>query len=288
MRMQIRINQIGIFLFTLFLTAIVVAQDGIPLERIIEYKGAKRKYYVRLPKNFDAKNTYWLLVAVHGGSGQPKTNGKIVAIHQFANKMELPSIVVSPEFNTKDKQVSRFPALGEGAFLKEVLKEIRTEYKVHPKILITGYSMGGQFTHRFTLANPGLVQACAPFSAGTWSTPDGKLLIEGYGEVEKPKDFLLSKENAKKVPKRLRNLFDGRTADVAGHSAKNGAEKVPFLVMCGSLDTRFDITQKFVAALQKAGVTVETEYPETTHRTSSYEYPKHAIAFFKKHIGSKK
>lgn len=218
-----------------------------------------------------------------------------IAMRRMADEFDLPAIMILPEFVTQDKQVSRFPRLGEGAFLKDLLGDVRSEFKLHRKILLYGYSMGGQFSHRFALSNPGLVQACAAFAAGTWTTPDGRLLIEGYGEVKDPKAFISHKENAGQVPERLHDIFDARTAEIAGLTGEKGAEKVPFLVMCGRLDTRFSIAVQFASSLRESGFNVETAWPRIPHSSSSEEYraefekyPKRAIEFFKKHTGGTK
>ncbi len=272
--------------------SVALPQEFAPLTRTLEFNDAERTYYVSLPKDFEPETIYWPLVVVHGGGGNARENPKAIAMRRLANDAGLPAILILPEFITDDKQVSRFPALGEDAFLKAVLEDVRTAYKLHQKILLNGYSMGGQFAHRFALANPDMVLACAPFAAGTWTTPDGRLLIEEYGEVKDPKAFLSNSENATKIPDRLRDLFDTRTADVAGLPAADGANAVPFLVMCGTLDTRFSSARAFAESLQESGFEVETAWPDSPHGSSSDEYevefekyPEHAVQFFLKHTG---
>ncbi|MEM7148076.1 MAG: hypothetical protein AAF591_23435 [Verrucomicrobiota bacterium] len=133
------------------------------------------------------------------------------------------------------------------------------------KILLTGYSRGGQFSHRFALANPQLVHAVAPCAAGTWTTPNGKLLIEQTDSVADPETYLANPENAKSSPARLQGIFTPRVAKVAGLPPQPGAENIPFLVMCGSLDTRFNIANKFSQSLKDAGYQVNTKWPKTPH-----------------------
>ncbi|MCB1124446.1 MAG: hypothetical protein KJT03_23035, partial [Verrucomicrobiae bacterium] len=175
---------------------------------------------------------------------------------------------------------SRFPALGEGDFLLAVLNDLRKNFKTRAKILLTGYSRGGQFTHRFAFAHPELVLAAAPCSSGTWTTPDGRLLIETYGQVEEPEKFLSNPANREKIPERLLGIFnDERVAGVAGLKAMPDAQQVPFLVMCGSLDTRFGIAQDFARSLSENGFSVETEWPRTPHGSRSD--PEYAIEFEK-------
>ena len=267
-----------------------IGGEQVPLRRTLLFHGAEREYFVALPKNYHPETTYWPLIVVHGGGGHARTNPKALAMRRKADELDLPAILILTQFNREDKQVSRFPVLGEGAFLKAVLEDVRSEYRLHSKILLNGYSMGGQFAHRFALAHPEMVHACAPFAAGTWSTPDGRLLIEQYGEVRDPKAFLSSKENAVMVPDRLGNLFDQRTAEAACLLAAENASDVPFLVMCGSLDPRYSIAVAFAASLREAGFSVETGWPRTPHNAKSKrhtvefeKYPDEAIRFFKKH-----
>jgi pimeloyl-ACP methyl ester carboxylesterase len=269
------------------------SQDDGLLPRAVDFQGNARSYYVGLPHDFDPDQTYWPLVVVHGGGGHARANPKAAALRRFAHEADLPAILIQPEFVAVDKQVSRFPILGEDEFLKAVLMKVGAEYKLHPRMLLTGYSMGGQFSHRFALANPELVQACAAFAAGTWTTPDGRLLIEGYGEVSRPEAFLSTREYASRIPERLHDLFDERTAKVAGLPAADGADRVPFLVMCGTVDTRFGIAVKFANSLREAGFIVETEWPRTPHGANSAQYasefekfPRHAIRFFQTHTAS--
>jgi len=266
------------------------AGDTTPLSRTVQYNGTSRTYFVALPAAYNPETTYWPLVMVHGGGGNAENNKYATAMRRLADEEGLPAIIIQPQFVTEDRQVSRFPSLGEGAFLMAVLEKVRAEFKLHDKILLNGYSMGGQFSHRFALAYPDLVQACAPFAAGTWTTPDGRLLIEEYGAVDDPKTFLSAPENAAKIPERLRDLFDPRVAGAAGLKA---AERVPYLVMCGTLDTRLSIAKEFAAALKKSGYSVETEWPETPHSASNGEhtaefekYSVHAVTFFKHHVGT--
>jgi len=266
------------------------AEEVVFEPRTLDHQGESRTYYCGLPSDFDGERNYWPLVFVYGGGGNAGTNPKAVALRRTADDAQLPAILIVPEFSTEDKQISRFPALGEGEFLTAVLRHAGAEFRLQPKILLTGHSMGGQFSHRFALANPELVQACAAFSAGTWTTPDGRLLIEDYGEVREPAKFLSRPENRSAVPERLHDLFDARTAEVAGLPAHPNAVQVPFLVMCGTLDSRYGIAVEFANSLTKSGFQVETEWPATPHNDSSGKYqaefakfPAHAIRFFTTH-----
>ena len=231
------------------------------------------------------------MVVVHGGGGSGKNHFLADGIYHARQPLNEKIIIVTPSFSNIDNIASRFPSLGEGAFLKAVLKDVRKKYRLHRKVLLTGYSRGGQFSHRFALQNPNLVRACATFSAGTWSTPSGTLLVESLGEIKNPKSFLLDSISIAGMPERLHNIFSSRVAQVVEKKAKRRSRMVPFLVMCGSLDTRFEIAKDFAEALKKGGYFVETHWPATPHgdkanyRDEFKKYAFRTVSFFSKVIG---
>ncbi|MCZ6674337.1 MAG: hypothetical protein O7C75_15520 [Verrucomicrobia bacterium] len=279
---------VGLSTTVLHLSAQAQPQLDDPLRHTLEFEGVEREYFVRLPVNYVAEKTFWLAIVVHGGNGNGRDFYLAKDVRLSADELGLDAIVVSPSFSNEDFQASRFPALGEGKFLHRVLDDLHEQYQLRPKILLTGYSRGGQFSHRFAFSNPELVEAVAPFAAGTWTTPNGSLLIESFGKVGNPGTFLSKPENRLLVTERLYDIFSVRVANVAGQTPKSGAKNVPFLVMCGSLDTRFEIAQEFAQSMEFAGYSVETEWPRTPHgsrnkeefKTEFEKYSKNAVEFF--------
>jgi poly(3-hydroxybutyrate) depolymerase len=236
-----------------------------PLRRTITFQGTQREYFIHLPPGFDRTRPYWPLVVVHGGGEDGRQRFPNVAMARFVAESGLDAIVISPSFRNDDFNASRFPDLGEGEFLADVLKDVRREYALRAKIFLTGYSRGGQFSHRFALAHPEQVAAVAPMASGTWTTPDGRFLVEELGEMRDARAFLADTTNASKVPERLRDLFQTRVAAVAENKAAASAKEVPFLVMCGTLDPRLPIAQEFARSLQSLGYQVSVEWPRTGH-----------------------
>ena len=278
-----------IYLFAIGIALLTFCKSGKSNETVrqkIYFQESEREYFILKPQDFDPEKKYWLIVVVHGGGGQGNTFFMTKAVRAEADKQGLETIVIAPSFSNTDFLASRFPELGEGDFLKQVLKNVYGKFNLHKKILLTGYSRGGQFTHRFALLNPEYVKACAPFAAGTWTTPDGRLLIDSYGQVCNPESFLLSKDISDDIPERLHNLFDPRVAKVAGLKAKTESKKIPFLVMCGTMDTRYGIAQLFAKSLKSEGYTVETEWPQTPHgekekyKTEFAKYTQKVVEFF--------
>ena len=256
------------------------------IRKSIAFGATEREYYIRLPSNFSAGETYWLMIVAHGVGSDGESFFLAKDAREAADELGLNAIVVSPTFSD-DTPTKSFPVLGEGEFVRSIITELSQSYRVEPKILVTGYSGGGQFAHRFCFQNPDLVAACAPFSPSNWSTPTGVLMIEGLGEIESPNSFLSNAENEELLPERRRYLFDDRVARVAGSAAAESAQNVPFLVMCGSLDPRLFLAREFARSLEESGYSVETAWPNTVHwsRRSEYasefkQYSKRAVEFF--------
>jgi poly(3-hydroxybutyrate) depolymerase len=236
-----------------------------PLRRTLTFHGAQREYFLHLPPRFDRTRVYWGLVVVHGGGQHGRSPFPNAALARFVGESDLEAIVISPSFSNDDYNASRFPSLGEGEFLDAVLNDVRKDHRLRPKILLTGYSRGGQFSHRYALAHPERVAVVAPLASGTWTTPDGRFLVEDVGEVRNAREFLADTTNATRVPERLRDLFGARIAGVAEATAAMGSQDVPFLVMCGTLDPRLAIAQEFARSLQSLGYQVSVEWPRTPH-----------------------
>ena len=270
-----------------------------PIRRTISFNGLEREYFLFLPRDFDRSKTYWPLVVVHGGGQRGRTAFPNASVARIAFSSGLEAIVISPSFSNEDTNASRFGSLGEDRFLDTVLEAVRKEYVLRPKLLLTGYSRGGQFTHRYAMAHPEQVAAVAPLASGTWTTPDGRFLVEESGEVRNARAVLADTTNASKIPARLRDLFDRRVAEVAETKAANGARAVPFLVMCGTLDPRLPIAQEFARSLQSLGYQVSVDWPRTPHTcagdaacqaeygTEFEKYSRRVVEFFREAVARK-
>jgi pimeloyl-ACP methyl ester carboxylesterase len=257
-----------------------------PSRRTLVFRSTEREYFVYLPPGFNRRTTYWPLVVV-GGGFLPSGIARHVAESRFD------AIVISSSGPSDDINATRFPALGEGEFLQGILRELRKEYRLRPKMLLAGYSRGAQFAHRFALALPQQVEAVAPLASGTWTTPDGRFLVEGLGEVPNAQTFLSNAANADAIPARLNDLFDPQVAAVSASKAGAGARNVPFLVMCGTLDPRLPIAKEFVRGLETLGYRVEVEWPRTPHVCNNdacraefhaefQKYSRSAVDFFRR------
>lgn len=108
-------------------------ESKVPLRSTVTFEGVEREYFVQIPENFDSKKRYWLVVVVHGGGGNGKSYWLADGIRNAITDFDLNALVVIPSFSNTDFQASRFPSLGEGAFLKLVINELHDKFRLHKK-----------------------------------------------------------------------------------------------------------------------------------------------------------
>jgi dienelactone hydrolase len=59
------------------------------------------------------------------------------------------------------------------AKLLALIADISRTWRLHPKIVLHGFSAGAQFAHRFAMHNPELVAGVSAHSAGSWAGLSG-------------------------------------------------------------------------------------------------------------------
>ena len=119
-------------------------------------------YLLYLPKDYDQKESWPLLVFLHG-SGERGDDLELVKTHGppklIAQGKEFPFIVVSPQC-PKDRT-------WEPIELNALLDDLTKSYKVDPdRICITGLSMGGFGTWELAAFAPSRLAAIAPICGG--------------------------------------------------------------------------------------------------------------------------
>jgi poly(3-hydroxybutyrate) depolymerase len=108
-------------------------ESNLTTRSVITFNAVEREYFVHKPQNFDSGKRYWLMVVVHGGGGNGHSYWLADGIRVTAADLGLDAIIVTPSFSNTDSQASRFPNLGEGAFLERVLEELHDEFRLHKK-----------------------------------------------------------------------------------------------------------------------------------------------------------
>jgi poly(3-hydroxybutyrate) depolymerase len=253
-----------------------------PQRQTIVSGGEEREYFVRLPAAFDSGRQYWLMIVVHGagGSGKDANLGRYWSPIQEAG---INAILVTPSF--KNDMTTWFPSLGEGDVLIQMIDRLRTTYPLFPKILIAGFSGGANFVHRFTFEHASMVSAAVAYAAGSWTTPDGRFLVKGLGEVRDARTFA----NGQPIPTSMlpgREHYLNEVAVTTGiRRLPPGTPPVPFLVMCGTRDVeRIDNAKAFARSLSDHGFPLETDWPDASHELTP-DVIQRTIKFFQRVTG---
>ncbi len=129
----------------------------------------------------DATKTYRLVVGVHGVGGTGKGAGGVAG---WATEFD-DVVVLGPSFAQpkRDPNAPSAAAMPRDIFqmsgpahevkLAALITEIAKTWKLHPKIMVHGFSAGAQFAHRYAFKHPELVAAVSAHSGGSWATLDG-------------------------------------------------------------------------------------------------------------------
>ena len=213
------------------------------LDRSVTLKGVEYRYQVFVPRGFTRKKTWPVIVALHGGGeygsdGYRQTNvGLAPAIRR--NVERFPAIVIFPQAKADGRPGWQLDG-GEAALL-ELDKTIR-EFRGDPKrVVLTGYSAGGNGTWSLALRYPerfaGLVVVCG--FVGEFRGRATAVLYPALATGPDPYSVV-----AKRVSSIPIRIFHGAKDDVV-------------------LPER---SRQMFAALKAAGANVEyTEFPEANH-----------------------
>lgn len=145
---------ITILVFPLtFLTA--HARDGTTESHTILVKGMERSYLIHLPTGYSKQDMLPLVIALHGGGGNPEQFAKDTGFTQKADKEDF--IVVYPRGTGLLPTWDGIHCCGEAfnnkiddvGFIRALINELISTRHVDPKrVYITGHSNGGFMTYR--------------------------------------------------------------------------------------------------------------------------------------------
>ncbi|MHC5067890.1 MAG: alpha/beta hydrolase family protein [Planctomycetota bacterium] len=122
-----------------------------------------RDYWIALPDNFDPERTYWLAVGCHGFKGTGEQGiGQALALA----KGGFDDFIAVGCTGTKEDHIFADQATCDQII--GLFKQLGSQYKLHPKLFICGFSGGSQLSHRFTMKFPELVIGCSSHSGGSW------------------------------------------------------------------------------------------------------------------------
>jgi poly(3-hydroxybutyrate) depolymerase len=153
-----------------------------------EWDGTLQPYAVFVPRDYDARRAWPLVVALHGaGSNHRHMLRRAFGLDNMSGETdeeasrnepafpEVPAIVVAP-FGRGE--LMGWDGLGERDVLR-VIADVRRAYKIDPeRVSLTGLSMGGGGTWTIGLRHPELFAALAPICGVTdvrkWIKPEEK------------------------------------------------------------------------------------------------------------------
>lgn len=129
----------------------------------------------------DATKTYWLVVGVHGVGGNGKSACGLAGwATEFDDVLVLGPSFAQPQRDPKAPRPTAMPrdifqmsGPAHEAKLAALIGEIGKTWKLHPKIVIHGFSAGAQFAHRYAFKHPEFVAAVSAHSGGSWAKLDG-------------------------------------------------------------------------------------------------------------------
>jgi len=134
------------------------------LNRTVKVGGSEFRYVVYVPREFDRKKTWPVIVALHGGGeygsdGLSQTAGGLARAIRL-NPERFPAIVVFPQ--SKADGTPGWHLEGGKAALAALDKSLK-EFRGDPKrVVLTGYSAGGNGTWSISLRYPERFAAIVP------------------------------------------------------------------------------------------------------------------------------
>lgn len=219
------------------------------------------------PENYSKKNTYPLVILLHGWSGNYEQWSTITNLQNFSDAYNF--VIACPDgfydswyVNSELKQI-RF----EDFFIKDFLPKLKKEYSLDTNnFFITGLSMGGHGAITLFLKHPGYFKSAGSTSGILDLThfPDRWSIKDGIGSI---KDFP--------------QLWQNNSAFFLLDSAKIGNKKL--FVDCGTEDFAYPVNLNFVKKCQDLGYNFKFISIPGTHSHKHWRkmIPKHFDFFYK-------
>lgn len=180
---------LGLCSVLLFFSFSAMAQDTLVYSKeTFEKKGQILPYRLLLPKNFDAKTRYPLVLFLHG-SGERGNDNEAQLVHGASlfskeeTRDQFPAIVVFPQCSAESSWstidiTGDFPnremiffedaeATPDMDLLEGLLKQLKKDYKIdRDRMYVGGLSMGGMGTFELVRRNPKMFAAAFPICGG--------------------------------------------------------------------------------------------------------------------------
>lgn len=140
--------------------------DTEPVERHARFRYSQT-YYLHVPTGYTSGRAWPLFICVHGAMASGK--GDFLIWKQYADAEGF--ILLSPNFDGLSDQYHLLEG-GVDRILLALIDEVSEEHRVdRAKILLSGFSRGGQFAYRFAMRYPDRVHTVVVLNAGDLPTP---------------------------------------------------------------------------------------------------------------------
>jgi predicted esterase len=166
----------------LFCLLMLLSPSAFAAETALMNRGGLTNWLYTPTAQPDAAKTYWLVLGVHGAggngkgaagaSGWAKEFDDVVVLGPSFAQPKLPPNAPRPSGMPRDIFQMSGPAHEEK--LHGLIAEIGKTWKLHPKIILHGFSAGAQFAHRYAFRHPELVAAVSAHSGGSWAQIEGE------------------------------------------------------------------------------------------------------------------
>lgn len=141
------------------------------------------KYMYYIPKGVvNSKDKYPVIVYVPGLDGDGE-EGLHSSIYDFAEENNIGILTPTFKFNEEDfnrNKAYQYPNAWSGKALIKMMKKAKKNGLNYSKLYLMGFSAGAQFTSRFSLLYPKLVQACAFMASGGKVVPKRKTNVKYF------------------------------------------------------------------------------------------------------------
>lgn len=226
-------------------------------------------YLLYIPSSLPADRPATVLIAIHGMGAQPESfgSGLVSAADKNGWVLVIPHLpygdwTQSDQLKAEEKKLMSWLNALIGSLPDE------TGLPLGEKVLLYGFSRGGQLAHRFALAYPQRVMAAAIMSPGTYTLP---VVRNAAYDDRAPLNFPVGVNDI--------DNYCGRAFDAAA------VEQIPFWIGVGEKDntpgdlprqwdrylgsTRIERARSFAASLSTLGASVElTIFPGLGHAES--------------------
>lgn len=135
----------------------------------------RRECWLYLPKAYDRAKTWPLVVVLHPAGLH---GSRFVSIWGEAAERTGAFIVAGPECRDQKKRVWD---IGDEKALLATVRKVMALFNADPaRVLLTGFSQGGNYTYTFGLRNPDLFRAIAPASGALVARPgpEGEAILQ--------------------------------------------------------------------------------------------------------------